>query len=52
MVVVSQGSHEPVAETGLADAHGSFLSLPSGQSDHAYCEELAGAAYGSRVSPA
>ena len=29
MVVVRQGSHEAVAETGLADAHGSLLPLPS-----------------------
>ena len=42
--VVRKGSHEPVAEAGLPDAHGPLLTFPTREAHHAYCDELAGTA--------
>ena len=50
VIVISQGRHESVAETGLAAAHGSLVLLPAGEPDHGHGDELAGAPDGSRVS--
>ena len=47
VVVISKRGHEPVTETGLANAHGALLSLSPRETDHAYRQEFAWSANGS-----
>ena len=50
VIVIRQGRHESVAETGLAAAHGALVLLSPGEPDYGHRDELAGPPDGGRVA--
>ena len=50
VIVIRQGRHESVAETGLAAAHGALVLLAAGEPDHGHGDELAGPPDSGRVA--